>query len=98
MLIEAPGTYIRLESRKLDDGCHETKVSIPMEKAELSYLAISYAYPNNADWPMLIHVPLLSITKQLQARIDAAPAGASAAQSSPKKEEQEKAPQTDQPK
>ena len=67
-LIGAPASHTPLESSKTDAGCHETKVSIPVAKAAMSYLVITFAYQNNADWPMLIHVPISSIAKQLEAR------------------------------
>lgn len=90
-LIGAAASYIPLESLKKDDGSREAKVIIPVAKADLGYLLVSYAFNNNADWPMLIHVPVSSIAKQLQARKDAAPA-----ETSPSS--QEKTPQTKEPK
>ena len=72
-LIGAPGSHTPLESQKTKDGCHETKVSVPLAKAGMSYLVITFAYQNNADWPMLVHVPVSSIVKQLKARQTDAP-------------------------
>jgi len=94
MLIGAKASYIPIESEKKDDGHREAKISVPVSKAEMGYLVISYAYPNNADWPMLIHVPVSSIAKQLQARKDGAPAGASTFPPPPKEKAQEETPKT----
>jgi hypothetical protein len=66
--IGADGTHVPLKIRKTDDGHHETKVRFPLSDLERLYLVISFAYPGNRDWPVLIHVPLASVVKQLEAR------------------------------
>jgi hypothetical protein len=86
-LIGAPGAITPLEARKTDDGCHEAKVSVSLVQAGMSYLMVTYAYPSRPDgndWPMLIHVPVSNIAKQLKARQGVA-TGTPAAPGSPKK-------------
>jgi hypothetical protein len=86
-LIEAPGTYTPLEARTTDDGGHEARVSVPLAQAGRSYLQITFAYPSRPhgsnDWPMLIHVPVSDIVKQLEARQAAAPGTPSVPDSGP---------------
>lgn len=91
-LIGAKGSHIPIESEKKEDGHREAKISVPVSKAEMSYLVISYAYSNNADWPMLIYIPVASIAKQLQARKDAPAEGKSSPAPPTKEEAQQEKP------
>ena len=72
-LIGAHSSQEVLESRKSEDGHLVARVTVRLSKLETSCLAVSFVHPGEGQWPMLIHVPVAALVKQLKAEQVVAP-------------------------
>lgn len=62
-----------LKSRKSAGGHDVARVTVRLSKLEKSHLMISFVHPGESQWPLLVHVPLAALVKQLEAEKAIAP-------------------------
>ncbi len=71
-LMGAPSSQVLLESRKSGDGHHVARVTVSLATMETSYLMVSFVHPGEGQWPLLVHVPVSGLVKQLESEQAAA--------------------------
>lgn len=73
MLIGSPSSHFKLQGRKNEEGRYQYKLTVLESNVETSYIAVSFVHDGGGDWPMIVHIPLSSIFKQLEAEKNTLP-------------------------